>query len=373
MRLTGRGAATLVLAAVLLGTGYVAGYPVLVALGAGATGAIVAALIVAIARPRVAVVRELRPERVHRGDPATVTLCVRNPGTRRQPGFTAVDRVGGDSVAITVGSLAADTDGEYSYAVPPLRRGRHEVGPLTLNRADPLGLAHSVLTLGATSTLWVYPKIHPVRVTAGGHPRHHHDGAASTLRGSIDLRDVREYVPGDEVRHLHWKATARTGRLMIRDYVDPDQPRFTVLLDDRPGVTDFEEPVELAASLVVSAAIAGHRCRLVTPSGVDVVVPPGAASVHRLLDELCLVRQGTRAESPLVPETLAGDGGGSLVAVSPAVSAVDVRSLAAVAPGHTDLTVITLGDVAPSIPGAIALTAPTAAEAVRVWQSVIDR
>ncbi|MFC5112167.1 DUF58 domain-containing protein [Kibdelosporangium philippinense] len=63
------------------------------------------------------------------------------------------------------------------------------------------------------------------------------------------------------VRHLHWKATARTGQLMIRDYADPQQPQFTVLLDNRqviPAAPEFEEAVEVAASLVVAGGESGQ-------------------------------------------------------------------------------------------------------------------
>jgi len=98
-----------------------------------------------------------------------------------------------------------------------------------------LGLAANRLSAGESTLLWVHPRTYPMGVSVAGHPRHHHEGRTTekSLRGSFDLREVREYVVGDDVRHLHWKAAARTGQLMVRDYADPDQPRFTVLLDNR--------------------------------------------------------------------------------------------------------------------------------------------
>ena len=376
MRLTRRGWCTLVIAAVLIGLGLVAGYAVLVTLGAVAVGAVVAAVAAAGRRPRVRIIRELYPDRVERGGQAGITLRVHNPGTRRQAAFIAVDRVGTERVTVAVRALPAGAEQPYLDALPTGRRGRHEVGPMSLRRADALGLGRSELLLGETSTLWVYPKTHPISAVALGLPLHHHDGEATETspRGSLDVREVRAYVPGDEVRHLHWKATARTGQLMIRDYADPHQPRFTVLLDDRPEIrtpAEFEEGVELAASLVAAAAGADHRCQLVTTSGVDVSTDSGSDAVQRYLEALCLVAQAREAGLPLVPAALARSGGGTLVVISSAVSAGDRVALAGMRPRYADVVVVSMDGVAPAVPGVRALGATGAVDAIGQWQTVI--
>ncbi|HEX6358165.1 DUF58 domain-containing protein [Actinophytocola sp.] len=372
--MTARGVTTLVAAVVLVVLGLVAGYPVLVTLGAVAVGAVVAALGVAGRRPRVEVVRELFPDRVERGGRAGITLRVHNPGSRRQAGFTAVDRVGQDRVTVAVRALAAGSEQSYLNELPTGRRGRHEVGPLSLRRVDALGLGRSELLIGETATFWVYPRTHPVRAVAGGLPLHHHDGEAteSSPRGSLDIREVRAYLPGDEVRHLHWKATARTGQLMIRDYADPHQPRFTVLLDNRtPPAAEFEEAVELTASLVVAAAGADHRCQLVTPSGVDVTTNSGSDAVPRYLEELCVVARAEEADLPLVPAALARTGGGTLVVVSATISPDDGAALVAIRPRYADVVVVALGGAAPQVPGVRVLRALDAVDAIQQWQTVI--
>jgi uncharacterized protein (DUF58 family) len=372
VRLTRRGVGLLVAATVLFGLGQFAGYPVFLALAAAAGGAVVAGLAVTGRHPRVAVARELYPDRVERGRPAFVMLRVRNPGTRRQAGFTAVDRVGTHTLTVTVRPLAPGAEPVYRNELPTRSRGRHQVGPLTLNRTDALGLAHSRLSIGDTATLWVYPRTHPVRAIAGGRPRHHHEGKAAdtALRGSLDLREVREYVVGDEVRHLHWKATARTGTLMVRDYVDPNQPRFCVLLDNRFEAA-FEEMVELAASLAVAAAKADHRCRLITPCGVDIATAGRADAIRRLLDELCVLSLAPDPECPLVPVPLSRGGGGSLVVISAANQPADQAALAAIRSRYTDLVVITIGTPGQAVPGLKVLHAANAADAARRWQEVV--
>lgn len=378
MRLTRRGVGVLAAAALLIALGLVAGYPLLLALGAIALGAVVAAVAVAGRRPRVEVIRQLYPDRVERGGRAGITLRVHNSGTRRQSGFVAVDRVGTFTLTVAVRSLAAGAEQSYLNELPTIQRGRHEVGPLSLRRADALGLGSSELFLGGTATLWVYPRTHAVRSVAGGLPLHHHDGEAteSSPRGSLDIREVRGYVPGDEVRHLHWKATAHTGTLMIRDYADPHQPRFTMLLDNRRELRadrDFEEAVELAASLVVAAAKDEFRCQLVTPSGIDVVTTPGSGAVRQFLDELCVLDRSEQPGLPLIPPALARTGGGMLVVISPAGAPEDRAGIAAVRPSYGDVIVVAVNAAAPGIPGVRALRASGAVDAIRQWQTVIAR
>jgi uncharacterized protein (DUF58 family) len=278
-------------------------------------------------------------------------------------------------VTVAVRALAAGAEQSYLNELPTGRRGRHQVGPLTLRRADALGLGRSELSIGDTATLWVYPRTHPLRAVAGGLPLHHHDGEATETspRGSLDVREVRAYVPGDEVRHLHWKATAKTGQLMVRDYADPHQPRFTVLLDNRRAIAaaEFEEAVELAASLVVAAAGADHRCQLVTPSGVDVSTSSGSDAVQRYLEELCVVTRAEQTDLPLVPAALARAGGGTLVVISSAVSPDDRTALAGTRARYGDVVVVALNGAAAQVPGVRALRATSALDAIRQWQTVI--
>ena len=377
-RLTRRGWAVLVTAVVAYVCGAWVGFPVLRALGGAGLGAVAAALVVTARRPRVAVTREVYPDRVQRGRPAFARVRVHNDSPRRHGGFTAGDHVAGGYHAVAVRSLAPGADAVYHYELPTARRGRLQVGPLTLERVDPLGLGRSRLTTGDTTTMWVHPKTYPVRALVAGHPRHHHEGRTTdnSLHGSLDLRDVREYVQGDEVRHLHWKATARTGQLMVRDYADPDQPRLTVLLDTRReplAEATFEDATEVAASILFAASTAGHRCRLVTTSGADLAAPGGAVASRMFLDELCVVEQRDD-KSGLLPRVLTTgtSAGGAIVVVTGARgSAADFAPLLS---RYSSVTVIGLGEaqgVAPILSAQVVLGS-SAQEALQQWTGVLQ-
>jgi uncharacterized protein (DUF58 family) len=377
MRLTQRGVAVLMgsVAAYLLGE--LAGYAFFRALGGLGLGALIAATVLTVRQPQVSVHRDLSPDRVERGRPALATLRVRNTGSRWQPAFAAHDSAGEERRQVRIRRLGPDSEATYRYELPTVRRGRIEVGPLTLERRDPLGLARNRLATGETAILWVHPKRHPTRTVVAGRPRHHHIGrtADDSLRGSADLRDVRPYVVGDEVRHLHWKATARTGQLMVRDFVDPDQPRLTVLLDTRteplPAAT-FEEGVEVVASILFAASMAGHRCRLLTSAGADIAAPGGALASRQFLDELCVARQSDDRSGLLPPSLTTGASSGGAIVVVTGVRGT-AGDLAPLLVRYSSVTVLGLGPVHGVAPilGARVILAADAAEALRQWSGVI--
>ncbi|WP_405063906.1 DUF58 domain-containing protein [Kribbella sp. NBC_01505] len=377
MRLTGRGIAVLLGSIAFYALGEFAGYALFRALAGIGIGALLAAVVLTLRQPQVTVQRVLSPDRVERGRPALATLRVRNEGTRRQASFSARDSAGAAWKEVRVRQLGPGIEATYRYELPTSRRGRIAVGPLSLERRDPLGLTRNSKATGEVGTLWVHPRRHPTRTVVAGRPRHHHVGrtADDSLRGSADLRDVRPYVVGDEVRHLHWKATARTGQLMVRDYADPDQPRLTVLLDTRteplPEAT-FEEAVEVAASILFAASTAGHRCRFVTTAGADFAAPGGAVASRLFLDELCIVQQRDE-KSALVPAVLTTgtSAGGAIVVVTGARgSAADLAPLLT---RYSSVTAIGLGPlqgVAPIL-GAQVVLAGTAREALAQWTGVL--
>ncbi|MGW0432177.1 DUF58 domain-containing protein [Micromonospora sp. NPDC003197] len=370
MRLTRRGVAVLAGAICCYAVGELAGYAFFRMLGGVAVGCLLAAVGTTLFRPKVEVSRTVYPDRLERGKPALATLVVRNITARRQGGFAAGDRVGAELHKIQVRPLLPSAEATYHYELPTSVRGRLQVGPLLLTRLDPFGLVRTEQTVGATASLWVYPRRHQARPAQEAHPQHHYAGPITDppLRGSTDLRAVREYVPGDEVRHLYWKATARTGQLMVREYADPARTRFTVVLDTRVTAMSpamFEEAVEVATSLLYASAAAGQQCRLITPSGTDTPVDSGLRVARLLLDELCLISQDATGEAPLVPPALATSrpGGAVVVVTGPDADVGAARR-------WRSTTVIRLGGTEPIIhSGTGLIAAVAAADVVARWNA----
>jgi uncharacterized protein (DUF58 family) len=322
-------------------------------------------------RPRVDVAREVYPDRVERDQPTMARLEVRNRSARRHSPFIAKDVVDEAYREVLVRRLAPHAAATYRYQLRSNRRGRFPVGPLVLERGDPLGLVRSVLVTGSVAYLWVHPRRHPVRTAGLGWPRYHHDGerSAQPPAGSSDLRQIREYVPGDETRHMHWKAVARTGTLMVREYTDPAQPRLTVVLDNRADVLHpaaFEEAVEVAASFACAALDARYRTSVLTTCGdLQLDTAAGLGGIRGVLDRLAEVAQrpGDRAALRIDQGAVIFVGGGidtdhglpTDVGVDRAVvTAFDLRSP---------------GELRRGPPGIPVIAATSATEAIRRWNA----
>lgn len=381
LRPTARGVGTAVVAVALLAAGVLLGNPVLRGLGGFAAGALAVALVPSLVRLRPAVERTVRPTRLERGQQATARLAVRNDTGQRQPGFTARDRVGGavatGFVDVAVPTLRPGRSSEHRYAIPAVRRGRIDVGPFTVERADPLGLARSRTEVGDVVPVWVHPRRLPARVAGGGRLRHHHEGVPGDrpLRGSADVRALRAYLPGDELRHVHWRASARAGHLIVREYVDPVRPQCTVVLDNRPTALSadaFEEAVEVAASVLWAAAAAGHRVTLCTADGD--VLP--AAEQAPLLDRLAAVTQTDGADLVGALEvTTRGARGGWLIVVTGAADREVLGRLVGLAGTRGGYAPVTVFDVsgwpdAATTPGVVTVRGATARGALDRWNAL---
>jgi len=259
---TARGLGVLVAAVALLGVGFRFGYPDLALLGAAAGVAVVCGVVFAVWRPGLGVERVADPDRVGRGEPAHMTLTVRNTSRLRAANLVAADRCGATTVPVPLLRLRPGRDTTVDYPVPTHRRGVVPVGPLRVTRNDPLGLMTLSRTYGGVTTVWVHPRIHLLRAVPAGMARSLDGRIDKVPHGTITFDSLREYVVGDELRRVHWRSSAKVGELMIREQLDTSEPTIIVLLDDRatahPRVRDgtaesFEAACEAAASIVAAA------------------------------------------------------------------------------------------------------------------------
>ncbi|WP_328345201.1 DUF58 domain-containing protein [Micromonospora sp. NBC_00421] len=262
MGLTARGAGLLVAASALLGAGLRFAYPELTVLGAAGAVAVGQAVLGAARRPRLVVDRAADPDRVAVGEPARMTLTVRNAGRLRVTTLLAVDRCADRPVPVPLLRLRPGRDTTLGYDVPTRRRGVLPVGPLRVTRRDPLGLYAATRPYGPATVIRVHPRVFPLTAVPTGAGRSLDGRVDGVPHGSITFDSLREYVVGDELRRVHWRTSARVGELMVRENVDTSLPRIVVLLDNRAaahperagGVAgSFESACEAAASLVVAA------------------------------------------------------------------------------------------------------------------------
>lgn len=284
-----------------------------------AIAAIAGYLVLLIRRPRVAVRRWVRPEVLTAGDVGRVDVVVRAQGIGWRPSFELIESVGTDRTArMAVTPMRGGTERSAGYRVPTERRGVLTIGPLLAVRNDVLGLARSIRGVAGVDEILVAPRAFEMNMPElGDGILGRHLLAQSVRLGPGEFHSLREYVPGDEPRTIHWRASARSDELKVRQHSAEGLRRCTVVLDqqvrDGPGHDEaFERAVVAAASLVHSADRAGLETRFATTAGVDLRGP--TVSVHTMHH---LARVTPDPHPPHAIERDPGEGLGLVFVVTP--------------------------------------------------------
>ncbi|MBO2453761.1 DUF58 domain-containing protein [Actinomadura barringtoniae] len=317
--LTPLGWGTAVASVLLYGAGWWLGYPEPAMLAVAGLLAVGSAFIWTLTQPKLEVRREIAPLKVERGEPAIGVLHVTNAG-RGIRGLTAHDTAGSTNVAVDIPRLPPRGQRTVSYQLPTDRRGEIPVGPLQLVRADPLNLARRVREYGTPQTLLVRPKTVRLGLLPSGRA-YHLEGPTSdkSPAGTATFHALREYVIGDEMRHIHWKSSARTGTLMVRQLVDASLPTTTVVIDANPDAwpepDDFELAIDAAASVAVGACQANFPVRVLSGAGPVADTRGGPDDAEVVLDRLTKVMPDAAAQ-PVLDLIRRVRPGGSLVVIT---------------------------------------------------------
>lgn len=285
---TARGLGVAAAAVILLGLGFRYGYPDLALLGAAAAVAVACGVAFAAWRPRLGVERVADPDRVGRGDPATMRLTVRNTSRLRAANLVAADRCGGASVPVPLLRLRPGKDTTTDYQVPTTRRGLVQVGPLRVTRSDPLGLLTLSRTYGQAVTVWVHPRIHLLQAVPAGAARSLDGRIDKVPHGTITFDSLREYVVGDEMRRVHWRSSAKVGELMVREQLDTSEPTIVVVLDDRAAAHPGRDPESFEAACEAAASIIAAAIREDLPVSLHLVSGPAKGPFLDVLTEATL-------------------------------------------------------------------------------------
>ncbi|MFV0374264.1 DUF58 domain-containing protein [Microbacterium sp.] len=229
----------------------------------------------------------LSHERIVAGSEVDGAVVVRNIGRRSAlPGRIDVP-VGAGIVEFPIPLLRPGQDVARTVEIPPQPRGVLRVGPAITVRSDPLGLLSREHAFEDVHDLYVHPRTVALPSTSSGLV---HDLDGNPTRRLVDadmsFHAIREYVPGDARRQIHWKSTAKTGRPMVRQYEESRRSRMAIVFPLREGdfasPDEFELAVSCAASLSLRALRDARDLDIVVGAEIPRVVRGRLRAIRRL-------------------------------------------------------------------------------------------
>ncbi|MFA6298286.1 MAG: DUF58 domain-containing protein [Nocardioides sp.] len=223
-----------------------------------------------VGRTRVRVDLFLEPARVTAGASVAAGIDITNLAPRRMlptvfevPVGDAVHRYG-------IPALAPGATHQETFTVRTERRGVIGIGPATTRRGDPLSLLSRDTDWTELVEILVRPPMVPLDALGAGLLRDL-EGVETEAISQSDLafHTLREYVPGDDLRHVHWRSSAKAmasageSQLLVRQYLDTRRSHATIVVDDLPqswgpdeqGEAAFETAMSAAASIIVRAVL----------------------------------------------------------------------------------------------------------------------
>jgi uncharacterized protein (DUF58 family) len=301
----------------------------------------------AVARPsRLVIDREIQPPRVPKGSPAIAFLTFANRGRRTVPVAVATQPFGSHRVRTVIPKLRGGERGTRAYRLPTTRRGIFEVAPVEVTRRDSFELFRLSRKHAHTERIWVYPRVVGFRTLPTGQTRHLEGPSSDTSpQGNITFHRLREYVAGDDLRLVHWRSSARAGKLLVKHNVDTSQPYTVLIFDQRPSLyteESFEQAVDVAASVLVATAVNKAPVELRLTDGT-VIGGPRIREVTPLIDHLTGVQadpDGSLHAQLLTLRRMRG--GTSLVVVTGELDPADLPHVATLRRRFDRLVVISL-------------------------------
>jgi uncharacterized protein (DUF58 family) len=234
---------------------------------------------------------ELNPRRVTAGDRAMGSMIVANTGQRAVLPTRMELPVGDGLAEFVVPRLAPAAEDENLFAIPTQRRALIVAGPAISVRGDQLGLLRRTTRWSEQVELFVHPKLTRIAATARGLVRDLEGQTTSVITDSdLAFHALRSYEAGDDIRNVHWRSSARTGQLMVRQYQETRRSQLLLMMSAQRTFYAFDDEFELAVSALASIAV-----QVISEESELDVVWENARLRERtpmtLLDDTCRIEQ----------------------------------------------------------------------------------
>lgn len=182
-------------------------------------------------------------------------------------------------------------------SLSPLIRGVAHLYGYAVIKIDPLGLCKKTCIIKNRANVLILPRLYEMKPFLFQGSRKYHQGgiAMAKERGdSNEFLSLREYMPGDPVKHIDWKATARSEQITVKQYRDEYFSRYGLVLDSFTSLRFsevFEEAVSIAASVIFKQDDENSVLDLLFVGGECVISSLGGGldSKQRMLETLASI------------------------------------------------------------------------------------
>lgn len=245
-----------------LAAGWVLGWQEFRILGATLLLLVALATIFLIGRTLLEVEFELEPARIVAGESSAGRIGVTNVALAPLLPLAVEVPVSDAAARFTLPLLAPQGTFEDLLVIPTRARGVIDVGPVRTQRGDPLGLLRRELEWTERRELFVHPRTVALESLGTGLLRDL-EGQTSNDVSMSDLafHALREYVPGDDRRYIHWRSSAKAsgasgqGTFLVRQFLDTRRSHVAVVVDVDEAAYDEPDEFELALSCGASVTL----------------------------------------------------------------------------------------------------------------------
>ncbi|MCX5759405.1 MAG: DUF58 domain-containing protein [Candidatus Hydrogenedentes bacterium] len=235
------------------------------------------------------------PDAAHRGEPFGVTLRIDNTKRHMPSGTVRIERAEapGGTAALAL-YIPARRSVVLRSSLTFKHRGVHSLPPMVVRSGFPFGLFEHGRPIRDDVEVVVYPRVKSVRSAWLEHLPGAHAVPRIVRGGGDEFFSLREYIPGDDVRLIAWRASAKKGVVLVREMARETSRHIVFALDtyrppDSPPFDDqFEEAVEAVASLAVALLNRQYVVSIVSPAH-RLPGSEGKSQVRRVLDMLARV------------------------------------------------------------------------------------
>ena len=239
------------------------------------------------------------PAGAQAGQPALIGLVARN-GKPRAPSFSLELREKGGDVAgrgfLVV--LGAQQTAEVAYSFLPQRRGLHRFERLEVATRAPFGLFEKSRPIDAPAELVVFPQKIPAPPAQPRALAREGERPQDRAGHGLEVHSLRDHRAGEDARTIHWKSSARAGRLIGVDHEQERRRRVCVVIDNRALTSEaLDRAVERAAALVERELSAGAEVSLAV-AGDRLDAGSGDAHLREALTLLALLAPAPAAPAP---------------------------------------------------------------------------